>query len=37
MVQCLTASMFASAEWNKHGKDVTACEQYEEKLKAYQT
>jgi len=29
--------MFAPAEWDQHGNDVTASEQYKEKLKAYQT
>jgi len=29
--------MFALAEWNENGKDVTASEQYKEKLKAYET
>jgi len=37
MAEFLTASMSASAKWNEHGKDVTAGEQYHEKLKAYQT
>ena len=29
--------MFALAEWNENRKDVTASEQYKEKLKARQT
>jgi len=37
MVELLTASTSASAEWNEHDKDVTASEHYQEKLKAYQT
>jgi len=36
-VEFLTTSMSASAEWNEHGKDVTASEQYQETLKAYET
>jgi len=27
--------MSASVTWTEHGKDVTGCEQYQEKLKAY--
>jgi len=37
MVEFLTASMFALAERDGHGNDVTASEQYQEKLKAYKT
>ena len=37
MEEFLTASMFPLAERNEHGNDVTASEQYKEKLKAYQT
>ena len=29
--------MSALAEWNENGRDVTASEQYKEKLKAHQT
>ena len=37
MVEFLTTSMFAPAKRDEHGNDVTASEQYQEKLKAYQT
>jgi len=37
MVEFLTTCMFALAEWDERGKDVTVSEQYQEKLKAYQT
>ena len=37
IIESLTASMSALAEWNENGKDVTASEQYKEKLKARQT
>jgi len=37
MAEFLTASMFAPAEREEHGNDVIASEQYQEKLKAYQT
>ena len=37
MVEFLIASMFAHAERDEHGNDVTASKQYQEKLKAYQT
>jgi len=37
MVEFLTASMFAPAERDEHGNDVTASEQHQEKLKVYQT
>jgi len=36
-VEFLTNSMFAPAEWDKHGNDLTASEQYQGKPKAYQT
>ena len=35
MVELLTASMFDSADKDEHGRDVTASEQYQERLKAY--
>jgi len=37
MGEFLTATMSALADRNEHGKDVTTCEHYHEKLKAYQT
>ena len=37
MVEFLTASMYPPAERDEHGNDVTASEQYKEKLKAFQT
>jgi len=37
MVEFLTASMLAPTEGAEHGNDVTASQQYQEKLKAYQT
>ena len=37
MVEFLTASTSALVEWNEHGRDVTASEQCQEKLKTYQT
>ena len=37
MVEFLTASMFTPAEWDEYGNDVTTSEQYQEKLKVYQT
>ena len=36
MVEFLTTFMFAPAEWDEHGNDITTSEQYKEKLKAYQ-
>jgi len=37
MAEFLIASMFAPIEREEHGNDVTASEQYQEKLKTYQT
>jgi len=37
MVEFLTGTMFAPAKRGEHGEDVTASEQYQEKLKEYET